>query len=128
MTKKTTAKLRYLRISPRKIRLLADLVRGRPVEYALTQLQFSQKQAARPLAKLLQGAVANAKHNPEFKNEALFVQTITVDGGPVLDRSLPRAFGRASSIRKRTSHITVVLSVLKNKAQEVKKEEKKIKN
>lgn len=123
MTNQITAKLRYLRMSPRKIRLVADLVRGKRVEEALTQLQFSPKQAALPLAKLLKSAVANAAHNHNIKDEPLVVQTITVNGGPVLDRWMPRAFGRASSIRKRTSHITVVLAAPKGNA--LKEEENK---
>lgn len=107
MEAKATA--RYLRISPRKARLLADLIRGRSVEDAEIRLQFSEKQARLPIRKLLRSAVANAK-GKKLEDKRLYVKKITVDGGAILHRFAPRAFGRAAPIRKRTSHITIILS------------------
>ena len=122
----TIARLRSLRIAPRKARLLIDLIRGMKVEDAINQLFFSKKTAAKPVLKLLQSAIANARHNHELKEDGLMIKNITVDGGPILYRSMPRAMGRATPIRKRTSHIILVLegeAAVDKKA--VKKEEKK---
>ncbi|PIZ95168.1 MAG: 50S ribosomal protein L22 [Candidatus Magasanikbacteria bacterium CG_4_10_14_0_2_um_filter_37_12] len=105
----TKAKLRHLRVAPRKVRLLIDIIRGKKVEDALAQLKYSQKNAAKNLEKLLKSAIANADHNHKMKSETLIVKEAYVDGGPILYRWMPRAFGRASKIRKRTSHITLVL-------------------
>jgi large subunit ribosomal protein L22 len=102
------AVIKYLRISPRKVRLLADLIRGLPVNQARLQLQHSRKMAARPLLKGLESAVANAE-NQKMNGERLFIKAITVDGGPMLKRFKPRAFGRATPIRRRSSHITIIL-------------------
>ena len=109
-----TAKLNYYRMTPRKIRLVADLVRGKKAKEALSQLKFSSKKAAPIIAKLLKSAISNAKNNLKIKKdeENLYVKKITVDEGPTLKRSMPRAFGRASMIRKRTSHINIILSEL----------------
>ncbi len=105
-----TAKLRHLRMAPRKVRLLADMVRGKPVGHALSELQYTQKRAAAPVAKLIQSAVANAvQKNPNVDVDALVVRTITVDGGPVSWKIRPRAMGRAYWIAKRSSHVTVVV-------------------
>ncbi|MCX6731900.1 MAG: 50S ribosomal protein L22 [Candidatus Parcubacteria bacterium] len=105
-----TAKLNYHRMAPRKIRLVADLVRGKKAKDVLTQLKFFPKKAAPIIAKLLKSAIGNAKNNSKIKDEEnLYIKKITVDEGPTLKRSMPRAFGRASMIRKRTSHITLVL-------------------
>ena len=103
------ASLRHLRMSPRKVRLVVDLVRGKPVEEALNILTFSPKAAARPVVKLLKSAVANADSKGEMDVDRLFIKTAFVDEGPTWRRWLPRAMGRATRIRKRTSHITVVL-------------------
>jgi len=100
---------RFIRMSPRKVRLVADLVRGMDVDRAEAQLKFASKAASRPVLKVIQSARANAEHNFKLAPETLFVKTIMVDGGPVLHRWTPRAFGRATPIRKRTSHITVIL-------------------
>lgn len=103
--------VRYLRISPRKLRLVADLVRGKQVEHALHILNFTPKRGARFLAKALRSAVANAEQRDSRVDvDALVVSTVKVDGGPTLKRSLPRAHGRATLIRKRTSHLTIVVS------------------
>ena len=104
------ASLRHLRMSPRKVRLVVDVIRGKSVSEADTLLSFIKKEAAHPVQKLLRSALANAIHNFQLSKDVLRVKTITVDGGPMLKRSRPRAFGRAAPIRKRTSHIQLVLS------------------
>ncbi len=109
MKKTATAKLRYLRMAPRKARLVIDMIRGMKVDEALLQLQFSKRHASLPVHKLLASAVANAEHNASINPETLIIKTATVDGGPILYRSMPRAQGRATPIRKRTSHITLVI-------------------
>lgn len=108
------AKLNNYRVSPRKARLLADQVRGRQVEDALSLLELSPRRFARPLAKLVRSAVANAeeKNNRDKAGidvDRLVLGTITVDEGPSLWRIRPRAQGRATWIQRRTSHVTVVL-------------------
>ncbi|KKW33339.1 MAG: 50S ribosomal protein L22 [Candidatus Uhrbacteria bacterium GW2011_GWA2_53_10] len=104
------AHARYVHMSPRKIRLVIDTIRGKRVVVALQQLQFVNKAASLPVLKLLRSAVANAEHNHQIKAETLYVKTIVADGGPVLDRWRARAMGRAAPIRKRSAHISVVLS------------------
>lgn len=104
------AKLSYLRQSPRKVRLVTDLIRGRKVTTALNSLSLINKRAALPVLKLLKSAVANAKHNFSLAPESLRVAKITVDGGPVLKRWMPKAHGRATPVRERTSHIQLVLT------------------
>jgi len=104
-----TAIARYIKMSPRKVRLLADLVRGKQIAEALTQLTFSAKLAKNPLAKLLKSAITSAEAK-KMDREKLYIKRITVDGGPMLKRFRARAFGRAAPIRKRTSHITIVLA------------------
>lgn len=111
------AKARYIRMSPRKVRLVVDLIRGLNVQEAKAQLSFSKKAAAEPVLKLLNSAIANATHNFNMEASDLYVKTITADGGPTLKRWRPRAFGRAGAIRKRTSHINIVLA---SRAQEKK--------
>jgi large subunit ribosomal protein L22 len=103
------AKARFIRISPQKARLVADTIRGKNVEDAITTLRFMPKKGARILRKVLESAVANASQNDSIDIDTLFVKTIFIDGGPMLKRIRPRAMGRASRILKRTSHITVVL-------------------
>lgn len=105
----STAKLRHLRIAPRKVRLVADLIRGKGVEEALEILQFTEKKSSEPLAKLVKSAVANADEKPGVNVDKLFISKITVDGGPTIKRFRPRAMGRATPILKRTSHIFVGL-------------------
>jgi len=104
-----TAKARYIRVSPRKARLVTDLVRGKKVGEALSVLAFTHKAFAKTLTKLIHSAVANAQQNKQMDVDTLMVKRISVDGGPTLKRFMPRAQGRATMIRKRTSHITVVL-------------------
>ena len=105
-----SAKLSFARLSPRKTRLVVDMVRGKDIQTALNILRFSPQPSARLIAKLLSSAVANAEQKGVSDVDRLFVKTICVDGGPVLRRFLPRAMGRASKIRKPTSHISVVLA------------------
>ena len=102
------AKLRFTRIAPRKARLVADLIRGKRSEEALNILTFTPKAAARIIIKLLKSAIANADQK-KIDVDRLYVKTIAVDQGPTMKRFMPRAMGRATSIRKRTSHITIVL-------------------
>ena len=109
MKKLATAKLRYLRMAPRKARLLIDVIRGMKADQALVQLQFSTRHASLPIQKLLASAVANAEHNANIDPQTLVIKTAFVDGGPILYRSMPRAQGRATPIRKRTCHITLIL-------------------
>jgi large subunit ribosomal protein L22 len=114
------AYLKYLRIAPRKTRLLADLVRGMDVRSAKAHLNYSAKKGAEPILKLIKSAEANAKHNFKMEAAELFVKEIRVDGGPVLKRHMPASRGRASVIRKRTSHVTLVLAEKEHKHGEVK--------
>lgn len=101
---------RYVRLTPRKARLVADLVRGKSALEALDVLTFTNKKAAEVIKKVLNSAIANATNNFEMDEEKLFVSTILIDEGPVLKRLKPRAMGRADIIRKKTSHVTVVVS------------------
>ncbi|GIW40112.1 MAG: 50S ribosomal protein L22 [Candidatus Binatia bacterium] len=100
---------RYLRIAPRKMRLVADLVRGKRVEEALELLEYVPKRASRLVAKAIRSAVANAQNTQTVDVDRLYLKRITVDEGPTWQRFLPRAQGRATRIRKRTSHLTVVV-------------------
>ena len=104
------AKLKYARISPQKARLVADQVRGMPVEQALETLVFSQKKAAGIVKKILDSAIANAEHNEGADVDELKVSAICVNEGPTLKRWNARAKGRANQILKRTSHIHVTVA------------------
>ena len=106
----TSAKHRYAKISPQKCRLVADQVRGMPVEQALTLLTFSNKKAAVMLRKVLESAIANAEHNDGADIDELKVSSVYVDQGPVMKRMRARAKGRGNRILKRTSHITVTVA------------------
>ncbi|HEB49176.1 MAG TPA: 50S ribosomal protein L22 [Desulfobulbus sp.] len=105
----TRAVAKYIRISPRKARLVADVVRGMDVDTAITTLRFMPKKAARILRKVIESAVANADQNETIDVDTLYIKSIQIDGGPMLKRFRPRAMGRATRILKRTSHITVVV-------------------
>jgi large subunit ribosomal protein L22 len=107
------AKAKYVRTSPKKVRLLAGLVRGLSVKTAIDQLDFSGKKAALPVSKLIKSAIANAEHNFEMDKGNLFIKEIKVDEAPMLHRWTPKAHGRAGAIRKRNSHISVTLGELK---------------
>jgi len=103
------AKLRFVRIAPRKARLVADLIRGKGSEEALNILAFTKKAAAKIIIKLLKSAISNATQKKTIDIDRLYVKRITVDQGPTMKRYQPRALGRATMIRKRTSHITLTL-------------------
>lgn len=118
------AKLKHLRISPRKVRLVAGLVRGMSAQKAVRQLRFSKKKAAEPVLKLLNSAISNAENNSQISSDTLYVSEIKVDEGPTLKRFIPRAMGRATSIFKRTSHITLRL----DQQKQAKDNQKNIKN
>ncbi len=122
MMQEVTAKLRFLRMGPRKVRLIADMIRGKKVVRALDLLSVMPKRAARPVLKLLNSAVANAKHNHSLAVEDLKVAQIYVDGGPVLKRWMPKAHGRATPVRERTSHINLVLGTMDKKVKSKKLE------
>ena len=107
MESKAVAK--YIRISPQKARLVADVVRGMGVDKALTTLRFMPKKGATLIQKVLESAVANATQDDQTDVDTLIVKKIVIDGGPSLKRIRPRAQGRATRVIKRTSHITVVL-------------------
>jgi large subunit ribosomal protein L22 len=105
------ATVRFIRMSPRKARLVVDTIRGKSVPEALAALDFSSKAAARTVRKVLKSAVANAENNQKADQvEEMRVEEAFVNGGPMLKRFRPRAMGRAGRILKRTSHITIVLS------------------
>ncbi len=106
----SSAKLTSVRLSPRKTRLVVDLVRGKVIQEALNTLRFLPQPSAKLVSKLLQSAVANAEQKGVSDVDSLYVKSIYVDGGSVLKRYVPRAMGRASKIRKPTSHISVTLS------------------
>lgn len=103
------AKLNHLRMSPRKVRVVADLIRGLDVRSAKAQLSLMPRKAAGLLLKLLNSAIANAKHNFNLPEESLTIGKIMVNGGPSLKRWMPRAMGRAAQIMKRTSHVYLTL-------------------
>jgi large subunit ribosomal protein L22 len=121
---KITSKLRHLRISPRKVRLIADLIRKKKAEQAQAILDFTIKKGARPLMKLLKTALADAKNNFQLDEKNLYISKITVDGGPILKRWRPRSRGMANPIKKRTSHITLVLEEIEpgKKIKDIEKE------
>lgn len=100
---------KYIRISPQKARLVADVVRGMNVDKAISTLKFMPKKGAGILRKVIESAVANATQDDQVDVDTLFIKKVTIDGGPSLKRIRPRAMGRATKIIKRTSHITVIL-------------------
>jgi large subunit ribosomal protein L22 len=118
------AKLKHLKISPRKARLVVDIVRGMEVEKALDQLKFVNKKATKPIEKLIKSCISNAEHNFELEKNNLFIKEIKIDEGPTLHRWMPRAFGRATPIRKRTSHVNLVLAEIKDGGEKKAKKQK----
>jgi large subunit ribosomal protein L22 len=126
------AKSNYIRVSPRKCRLVVDIIRGKKLSEAKDILRFTIKKPAPIIIKLLNSAESNAKNNFEINPETLYVSKITVDEGPKLKRWMPRSRGQANPIQKKTSHITVVLEALDGKIEKIKKdknsnkEEKKV--
>jgi len=114
-----TAKHRYLQASPQKVRLVADLIRGKNVEEAANILRLSTKAASQPVGKLLQSAVANAENRDEQADiDRLYIKEIFVDGGPTLKRLRPQPMGRAFRILKRQSHVTIKLDTRKGETEE----------
>jgi large subunit ribosomal protein L22 len=101
---------RFVRIAPRKVRIVTDLIRGKDVDEALAILRFTPKRGARLLEKVLRSAIANAQNNYDMDPGALYVKRVYVDEGPTLKRYRPRRMGMAYPILKRTSHISVVLA------------------
>jgi large subunit ribosomal protein L22 len=106
--KHKTALLRYLRVAPRKVRMVAKTIRGRKVDQALAILDFTNRAAAGPLAKMLRAVVANAAAE-DIDVDTLVVKEIRVDQGPTLKRYIPRAMGRATLVQKKTSHVSFLL-------------------
>lgn len=115
--KLVVAHARSLRIAPRKVRLVTELVKNLSVEQAITQLNFANKKAAPMIVKLLKSALANAEHNFSLKPEDLYIKSITCDMGPVMKRYFPRARGSAFTIRHKLSHVHVVLEERPGKAK-----------
>ena len=103
------AYLRKYRQSPRKVRLVADYIRGQRAVDALELLGALSKRASLPIKKLLNSALANARIQKDLSPDSLYIKEIRVDEGPTLKRFMPRAFGRATPIRKRTSHVSIIL-------------------
>lgn len=130
MATEVKATLRYLRMSPRKVRLVTDLIKGHKATIALARLMTQNKEAAHPIGKLLKSAIANAKHNFSFPVEQLRVINVIVNNGPMLKRWMPKARGRATPVRERTAHIHLTLLAeepLEQKAKVVKKVKKQAK-
>jgi len=121
-----TAKLRHLRIAPRKVRLVADLIRGKRVEEAQNILNFTIKKSVLPILKLLRSAVANAKNSFQLDEANLYISKILVDEGPKYKRWRARARGSAGQIQKKTSHVTIILDEIVKKAKKVKKLKPKV--
>ncbi len=121
----TKAVAKYIRISPRKVRLVVDLIRNMDIESARHQLMFLQKGASKPVLKVLESAIANAKQNQKMDASTLAIKEAFVDEGPTFHRFMPRAQGRATAIRKRMSHITIVLTDGKGDSEESKKSSSK---
>lgn len=103
------AHVKYLRISPRKVKIVADLIRGKSVAQATAILMTTPKAASEPLLKLLKSATANAENNHNMDPESLYVSEVFATPGPIIKRMRPRAQGRGFRINKRTSHITLVV-------------------
>ncbi|MDD5551993.1 MAG: 50S ribosomal protein L22 [Candidatus Pacebacteria bacterium] len=122
------ASLRNYRIAPRKIRLIADLIRGKTLEDAKREIKFYKKRGSLPVSKILDSATANAKNNLDLKNEEvkkLFIKKIVVEEGPKLKRWRPVSRGSANEIKKRTSHIKIILAPKENdKKNKLKKSSK----
>ncbi len=112
------AKLNHLRIAPRKVRLVAALIKGKTVEEAQNILSFTQKRGALPIFKLLKQAIANAQNNFHLEEKNLYISKILVDEGQKYKRSFPRARGHADEIQKKTSHVTIILDIKEHPKEE----------
>ena len=121
-----TASLKNYRQSPRKVRLLANLVKGKEAKEAITLLRFSQKRASDPLEKLIESALANVRNAGAGAKDLFRVVNMTVDKGVVMKRSMPRARGSAFPIKKRTSHVTVTIARMEVPVAKAKIEAKKV--
>ncbi len=119
-----TAKVKNLRMSARKVRLVVDLIRKMPINQALNQLRFINKKAAEPVIKLIKTALADAEHNFNLEASNLKIKEIKVDEGITMKRWMPRAFGRATQIRKRTCQVSLLLTEI---VESGKKEARKVK-
>lgn len=115
------ASLKHLRMSPRKARLVIDVIRKMPVDAALAQLQFINKLATEPIAKLIKSAIANGVNTYNLEASNLYIKEIRSDEGVMLKRWMPRAHGRATSIRKRGCHLNLVLAEIKESGKKEKK-------
>ena len=104
------AHLRYVRVSPRKVQIVCDLIRGKSVAQATAILMNTPKAAAEPLLKLMQSAAANAENNHQMDPENLYVSEVFATPGPIIKRMMPRAQGRGYRINKRTSHVTIAVA------------------
>ncbi|MCK5285917.1 MAG: 50S ribosomal protein L22 [Candidatus Pacebacteria bacterium] len=120
------AKLKNYRQSPRKVRLVANLIKGKKVEKVISELTFLNKRVSAVMKKLVESAIANAKHNNKINKEDLYIKEITVNEGPPMKRFRAGAKGRAFPYKKRTSHIDVVLEERKEVKKEVEKTEKAV--
>ncbi len=109
-----TAKATYVRISPRKVQIVLDLIRNQPCDKAMAILQHTPKAATEPLMKVLKSAIANAENNNNMDVSRLYVSYCNVTSGPILKRIQPRAQGRANRINKRTSHITITVKEMED--------------
>lgn len=103
------AQARHVRVAPRKVRMVMDLIRGKDLNEALTILRFTPRSSSKVVEKVLLSAAANAQNNYDMDEDSLYVSNCYVNEGPTLKRFRPRAMGRAGMIRKRTSHITIIL-------------------
>lgn len=113
------ANAKYIKVAPRKVRLVLDQIRSMQAEDAIDRLRFIKKAAVKPIAKLLNSAVANAENNFEIDKKDLFIKTFTADDGPTIKRYRPRAHGRSAPIRKRTSNINLILGVKEGATKKV---------
>ncbi|TAN57431.1 50S ribosomal protein L22 [Patescibacteria group bacterium] len=109
------AYLKYLRMSPRKVRLVIGMIKGKMAAEAEELLPFMKQHASRPILKLLKSAMANAENNFKLKAERMYIKDLRADAAPTLKRSMPRAHGRAAPIRKRGSHLTIILEDIAQK-------------
>jgi large subunit ribosomal protein L22 len=103
------ARIRYLRVAPRKARLVADMIRGKKVQQALDLLAFSKRYVSKDFHKLIRSALASAEQKGDMDPDNLIIKTVMVDQGPIIKRWLPRARGSATPIQKKTSHVTLIL-------------------
>ncbi len=118
------AKAKHIKTSPRKVRLVIDAVRGLKTDKALDQLKFMNKLSAKSITKLIKSGIANAMNNYELSEDNLFIKEIKADDGPTLKRWMPRAHGRATTIRKRTTHINLTLGEIKDSGVKKSKSKK----